>query len=1164
LTQLDVGKVVRSVTTYTDLAGNIETVYSAASTPVANVNDPASGVLRIVSQSPRQLTTSDVTDPSSQFFWAQAEGGNGHIYEYVEVQSGSISPLDANSQAANKVVGGAKGYLVTLTTAQEDATVWQHFSSKMQSSGGTLLGASDATVEGQWRWIGGPEAGQLVGYTNWGNLEPNNGFGGENYVSYFPVSWWPGWGGKWGDAWTNTSVLGLRGFIVEYSADPAPAAIQSDFTQGRTINADASQITDPDGIGAITWQWQRSADNGATWADISGATQASYTLAQADVGKLVRSEASYTDNGGTLETVFSAASTAVAGANAAPSITSNGGGAAASAAIAENSTAITTVTASDIDAGTTLAYSISGGADAARFQINAATGALSFKTAPNFEAPTDAGANNVYDVTVQVSDGSLTDTQALAVTVTNANEQPSGRVTITGTATVGSALTASHTVVDPDGPGSGGYQWTRNGSNITGATGANYTLTNADAGQAIAVKLTYTDGGGFRQSVASAGLTVSALDPAVRITGSDFTTGEDGGTAVFSVSLTKAPVDPVTITFSVSDASEGSIATNVLTFTSANWNVAQTLTVTGVDDYLNDANVAYDLQAVISTRDLSYQRVTIASIALSNTDDGQDAPVYLYGDNGINYLTGLNGNDRLYGGGNLDELRGGRGNDRLYGQEDNDRLYGELGNDDLYGGYDDDELNGGDGKDRLYGEGGEDRLEGGAGDDLLDGGIGADTMIGGAGNDTYYVDDIGDVIDDQGASTDVDTVLVLATIQYTLAANVDNAALGQDSGDAGLTGNTLNNDLTGNAGRNALAGGSGSDVLDGGAGNDVLNGGSGRDVLVGGAGNDKISGGTGTDTADFTDAQGNVTVDLTTNRATGDGTDTLSSIENVIVGSGDDLITGNAGANTLNGGIGNDKLTGGAGGDVLVGGSGNDTLYGGDGDDAVNAGSGNDIIVGGDGAGNDRYNGGTGVDTVKYTSAKAGITVNLAAARDQAKSSAAGDAAGIGIDQLSAIENVIAGNFNDKITGDSAGNSLFGMRGNDLLSGGAGNDKLFGGSGADTLIGGMGADRFIFDTAPTSRDTIRDFSRAQGDKIQLSKAVFKGFAYTGLLDADDFYAAAGATKAQDAADRIIYNTTTGVLYYDSDGLGGAAAVQVALLGIATHPSLTFSDLQIIA
>ena len=109
--------------------------------------------------------------------------------------------------------------------------------------------------------------------------------------------------------------------------------------------------------------------------------------------------------------------------DAAPSITSNGGGAGASISVAENVTAVTTVTASDADLpAQTLTYSISGGADAGKFAINASTGVLSFSAAPNFEAPTDSGTNNVYNVTVRVSDGSRTDTQAIAVTVTPVND----------------------------------------------------------------------------------------------------------------------------------------------------------------------------------------------------------------------------------------------------------------------------------------------------------------------------------------------------------------------------------------------------------------------------------------------------------------------------------------------------------------------------------------------------------------------------------------------------------------------------------------------------------------------------------------------------------------------------------------------------------------------
>jgi hypothetical protein len=102
-------------------------------------------------------------------------------------------------------------------------------------------------------------------------------------------------------------------------------------------------------------------------------------------------------------------------------ISSNGGGATASVNVAENSTAVTSATASDADIGAVLSYSLSG-TDAALFSINASTGALAFLAAPNFEAPADSGGDNVYDVTVQVSDGVNTDSQAIAVTVSNVNE----------------------------------------------------------------------------------------------------------------------------------------------------------------------------------------------------------------------------------------------------------------------------------------------------------------------------------------------------------------------------------------------------------------------------------------------------------------------------------------------------------------------------------------------------------------------------------------------------------------------------------------------------------------------------------------------------------------------------------------------------------------------
>ena len=112
----------------------------------------------------------------------------------------------------------------------------------------------------------------------------------------------------------------------------------------------------------------------------------------------------------------------VTAVNDAPVITSDGGGATAALFVAENTTAVTTVTAADGD-GDTPTYSITGGEDSALFDIDTNTGALSFKIAPDFEAPGDSDADNVYEVQVTADDGnSGTDVQTINVTVTNASE----------------------------------------------------------------------------------------------------------------------------------------------------------------------------------------------------------------------------------------------------------------------------------------------------------------------------------------------------------------------------------------------------------------------------------------------------------------------------------------------------------------------------------------------------------------------------------------------------------------------------------------------------------------------------------------------------------------------------------------------------------------------
>jgi hypothetical protein len=135
----------------------------------------------------------------------------------------------------------------------------------------------------------------------------------------------------------------------------------------------------------------------------------------------------------------------------APVITSNGGGATAAITVAENSTAVTTVTATDADGGSTLSYSITGGADAGRFSIDSNTGVLTFMAAPDFESPADTGFDNQYDVIVRADNGAGgAVVQQLFVIVTNLNEAPVATADDLGSVNADSLIITSTTLLTND------------------------------------------------------------------------------------------------------------------------------------------------------------------------------------------------------------------------------------------------------------------------------------------------------------------------------------------------------------------------------------------------------------------------------------------------------------------------------------------------------------------------------------------------------------------------------------------------------------------------------------------------------------------------------------------------------------------------------------------
>jgi Ca2+-binding RTX toxin-like protein len=486
-------------------------------------------------------------------------------------------------------------------------------------------------------------------------------------------------------------------------------------------------------------------------------------------------------------------------------------------------------------------------------------------------------------------------------------------------------------------------------------------------------------------------------------------------------------------------------------------------------------------------------------------------------------------------------------------------------------------------------------LNGGLGDDSLEGQVGDDTMLGGGGDDTL----LGGAGDDQLSGQ--------AGLDWASYANSASAVTVLLSITAAQN--------TGGAGTDTLGG---IENVIGSDHDDTLVGNNSDNVLNGLAGNDTLNGGGGSDYATYATVGAGVVVDLDAGSATGgSGSDSLSLIENVIGSSFDDTLTGDANANILQAGVGNDTIDGGASADTMVGGLGDDTYVVDNGDIVTeDAASGIDAVQSsGDytllanvenltlagsaiaGAGNTMANVITGnANANSLAGFEGNDTIVGMAGDDRIYGMLDGEQLFSGEDSLAGGEgndSIYGGDGNDILNGDSGQDELVGEFGDDRLNGGADGDYISGGDGADTLMGGSGddllfgsagvdrlsggagmdvlsgaenADKFDFDAAldaATNVDTISDFAPGE-DMIRLDQSVFTAFPTTNIvLTAANFYSGPGVTAAHDLSDRIIYDSTSGDLYYDPDGTGAGGAMLFATL--TTHPdTLSAADFLIIA
>jgi Ca2+-binding RTX toxin-like protein len=259
---------------------------------------------------------------------------------------------------------------------------------------------------------------------------------------------------------------------------------------------------------------------------------------------------------------------------------------------------------------------------------------------------------------------------------------------------------------------------------------------------------------------------------------------------------------------------------------------------------------------------------------------------------------------------------------------------------------------------------------------------------------------------------------------------------------------------------------------------------------------------------------------------------------------------GNSGKNTLKGTATNDTLEGLAGNDTLYGKNGDDYLDGGSGIDRLEGGNGNDTYIV-DNSGDVIVENGTGLDLVNaYVSWTLGSNLEGLFLRGNNAINGTGNTQ----------NNAIYGNTANNVLNGKAGNDyLTGSEGNDTLVGDVGNDTLTGDAGSDMLTGGGGADYFNFYDPTQGVDRIVDFSVAD-DTIGISSYGFinGGLQPRAALTAEQFHI---GVSAADGSDRVIYNRTTGGLFFDADGTGATAQVQIATL--STGLAMTNTDIYVL-
>ena len=501
LTDQDVGSRIRVVTSYTDDGGTPESVTSAATGPVANINDDPLGDVQIIGQAIEDRLLEVLLNFTD-------DDGLPGVYQYQWWRDGER--IDGAEDASYTLDDADVGSVIAVSVSYVDG----HGTAESIQSQATLpVAGIDDPVQGDVRLVGTAREDEVLTAVN--SITDDDGLPGE-----FTYSWFRD-GALVPGANTDTyrlddadvgstirvevsfidlqggfeSVLSGASSVVEgVNDDPTGALeISGDAIEYQVLNA-ANTLADDDGIsGGFGYQWYRDG------LAIDGATGTSYELSAADIGAKIQLEVRYTDDQGTLEVVRSAPTDAVLNVNSPPT------GFIRVTGIGEEDQTLTALLDFDDEDG------LSGELG---FQWYRDSVAINGANQSDYTA-TQQDVGREITLTVRYTDDQGSEESirsSNAVTVANVNDPPVGTVQINGSATEASRLEARLDFTDGDGlTGEYRYQWYRDDALIEGANDATLLLTDADVGSAIRVVVSYTDAQGTDETVAS--LATSQVTP---------------------------------------------------------------------------------------------------------------------------------------------------------------------------------------------------------------------------------------------------------------------------------------------------------------------------------------------------------------------------------------------------------------------------------------------------------------------------------------------------------------------------------------------------------------------------------------------------------------------------------------------------------------------------